>query len=76
MNLTKIKIFEKIFCPFCREEMMADVHNKKPTWYDNWWCNDCEVMISPEDLFNIIPKGDNNKEWLEKMEDAYKPPKK
>jgi transcription elongation factor Elf1 len=37
---------EYLFCPKCGKQMMADTHNPdKNVWFDNWWCNECEVFI-------------------------------
>ena len=50
MDDDRIKI-EKLFCPFCGEEMIADIHSfsDHSFEYDHWLCNsdgrlDCKVV--------------------------------
>jgi len=48
----KKKIINELFCPFCGQKMIPDLHGEaeskiynqpyKPRWYDNWMCNSSE----------------------------------
>lgn len=67
----KINKFEKIFCPFCGKETLADIHDGYDNKYDNWFCWDCDFMITPEELIEKICIGDDNEETINNLKKIY-----
>jgi len=56
----------KLYCPFCGEEMSADIHKEELEFADHWICNskgrwECKVTG-----ITTVYDRDDIKEWLDK----------